>query len=81
MQQLPNVEKTGTEGSCFEWTLFNGTLKICFSFQPDTEKVKIVAYRYRNNAHLKDAEKQLSLCEYENLLSKKVYLLSYLDLF
>ena len=81
MQQLPNVEKTGTDVSCLKWTLFNGRRKICISFQTDTDNVNIVAYRYRNNVHLKDAEIKLSLCEYENLLSKKVYLLSYLDVF
>ena len=42
-------------------------------------KVIIVVYRYRNNTYVKDTEMELKLTEYEELLSKRVCLLSYLD--
>ena len=40
----------------------------------------IVAYRYRNNTYLKDTEMELKLTDYEKLLAKRVYLLSYIDI-
>ena len=51
MQQLPNVEKTDSkeEISCLKWTISNGRRKVCLNFQPDTDKFKIVVYRYRNS--------------------------------
>ena len=49
--------------------------------QTDTDKVNIVVYRYRNNTYLKDTEMDLKLTEYKKLLAKRVYLLSYIDIF
>ena len=51
------------------------------NFQTDTEKLKIVVYRYRNNLYLKDKEVTLKLSEYESILAKRVYILSYIDIF
>ena len=43
--------------------------------------MNIVVYRYRNNTYLKDTEMDLKLTEYKKLLAKRVYLLSYIDIF
>ena len=47
----------------------------------DADKVNIAVYRYRNNTYLKDTEKDLKLTEYEKLLAKRLYLLSYIGIF
>ena len=82
-QQLPDFENIDSkdETSCLNWTIYNGRRKVCINFQPDTEKVNIVVYRYRNNTNLKDTEVDLKLTEYKKLLAKRVYLLSYIDIF
>ena len=83
MQQLPDIEKTDSkeEISCLKWTTNNGRRKVCVNFQTDTDKLNIVVYRYRNNLYLKDNEVILKLTEYESLLAKRVYFLSYIDIF
>ena len=43
------------------------------------DQLDIVVYRYRDNIYLKDTEMELKLTEYEKLLTKRVYLLSYID--
>ena len=82
-QQLPDIEKIDSkdEISCFKWPIYNGRRKVCINFQTDTDKVNIVVYRYRNNTYLKDTELELKLSEYKKLLAKRVYLLSYIDIF
>ena len=82
-QQLPDIEKSDSkdEFSCLEWTIYNGRRKVCINFQTDTYKVNIVVYRYRNSTYLKDIEIDLKLTEYKKLLAKRVYLLSYIDIF
>ena len=82
-QQLPDIEKIDSkdEISCLKWTIYNGRRKVCINFQTDTDRVNIVVYRYRNNTYLKDTEMDLKLTEYKNLLAKRVYLLSYIDIF
>ena len=82
-QQLPDVEKSDSkdEISCLKWTIYNGGRKVCINFQTDTDKVYIVVYRYRNSTYLKDIEIDLKLTEYKKLLAKRVYLLSYIDIF
>ena len=82
MQQLPDIEKTDSkkEISCLKWTKYNGRRKVCVNFQADTDKFNIVVYRYRNNLYLKDKEVDLKLTEYQSLLSKQRYLLSYIDI-
>ena len=51
------------------------------NFHTDTDKVNIVVYRFRNNTYLKDTEMDLKLTEYKKILAKRVYLLSYFDIF
>ena len=83
MQQLPEIEKVGSrnEISCLKWTFYNGRRKVCIGFKTDMEKLNIVVYRYRSNTYVKDTEMELKLTGYEKLLSKRVYLLSYIDVF
>ena len=83
MQQLPDIEKTNSreEASCLKWTICNGRRKVCVNFQTDTDQLNIVVYRYRNSLHLKDIEVILKLTEYQSVLAKQVYLLSYIDTF
>ena len=81
-QQLPDVEKTDSkkEVSCLKWTIYIGRRKVCVNFHTDTDKLNIVVYRYRNNLYLKDNEVDLKLTEYQSLLVKRIYLLSYIDI-
>ena len=60
---------------------YNGRRKVCINFQTDTDKANIVVNCYRNNTYLKDTEMDLKLTQYKKLLSKRVYLLSYIDVF
>ena len=82
-QQLPDMEKVDPrdQSSCLKWTIYNSRRKVCINFQTDTDKVNIVVCRYWNSTYLKDAENDLELTEYKNLLAKRVYLLSYNDIF
>ena len=82
-QQLPEIEKTDSkeELSYLKWTKYNGRRKVCVNFQTDTDKLNIVVYRYRNNLYLKYNEPDLKLSKYQSLLAKRVYLLSYIDIF
>ena len=82
MQQLPDIEKTDSkeELSCLKWTIYNDRRNEGVNFQTDTDKLNIVVHRYRNNLYLKDNEIILKLSEYESLLAKRVYLLSYIDI-
>ena len=82
-QQLPDFEKADSkdEISCLKWTTYNGRSKVCINIKTDTDKVNIVVYRYRNSTYLKDTELDLKLTEYKKLLAKRVYLLSYIDIF
>ena len=45
------------------------------------DKLNIVVHRYRNNTYVKDTEEELKLTEYEKLSFRRVYLLSYIDVF
>ena len=83
MQQLPEIEKVDSKNeiSCLKWAIYNGRRKVCISFKTDLDKLNIVVYRYRNNTYVKDTEMELKMTEYEKLLSKRVYLLSYIDVF
>ena len=82
-QQLPDIQKADSkdEVSCLKWTIYNGRRKVCINFQTDTDKMNIVVYRYRNSTYLKDTEMDLKLTEYKKLLAKRVYVLSYIDIF
>ena len=83
IQQLPDFEKADSkdEISCLKWTNYNGRSKVCINFQTDTDNLNIVVYGYRNNTYLKDTETDLKLTEYKKLHAKRVYLLSYIDIF
>ena len=83
MQQLPEIEEvySKNEISCLKWTIYNGTRKVCISFKTDLDKLNNVVYRYRNNTYVKDTEMELKMTEYEKLPCKRVYLLSYIDVF
>ena len=80
---MPDIEKADSKDEifCSKWTICNGRRKICINFQTDTDKVNIVLYRYRNNTYVKDTEMELKFTEYKKLLAKRVYLLSYIDIF
>ena len=56
-------------------------VKKIVNFQTDTDKLNIVVYRYQNSLYLKDKELDLKMTENQSLLAKRVYLLSYLDIF
>ena len=83
MQQLPEIEKVDSKSeiSCLKWTIYNGRRKVCISFKTDMDKLNFVVYRYRNNTYVKDKEMELKLTEYAKILSNRVYLLSYIDVF
>ena len=83
MQQLSDIEEIDSkqEVSCLRWTIENVGKKVCVNFQTDTDKLTVVVYRYRNSLYLKDIEVDLNWTEYQSLLAKRVYLLSYIDKF
>ena len=83
MQQMPDSDEIDSkeETSCLKWTIYNGWRKVCVNFQTDTDKLNIVVYRYRNSLYLKDNEVDPKISEYQSLLPKRVYLLSYIDIF
>ena len=83
MQQMPDIEKSDykSEISCLQWTIYNGRRKVCVNFQTDTGKLNIAVHRYRNSLYLKDREVDLKLTEYQSVWAKRVYLLSYIDIF
>ena len=82
-QQLPDIEKSDSRDKifCLKWTIYNGRRKVCINFQTDTDKVNIVVFRYRSSTYPKDTEIDLKLIEYKKLIAKRVYLLSYIDIF
>ena len=43
--------------------------------------MNIVIFSYWNNTYVKDTEMELNLTEYEKLLAKSIYFLSYIDIF
>ena len=83
MQQLPEIEKVDSKNEipCLKWTIYNGSRKVCISFKNDMDNLNIGVYCYRNNTYVKDTEMELKLTEYEKVLSKRIYLLSYIDVF
>ena len=81
MQQLSKIRKVDSKNgiSCLKWTLYNGSRKVCISFKNDMDKLNVVVYLYWSNTYVKETERELKLNEPEKLLSKRVYLLSYID--
>ena len=82
-QQLPDIEKVDSKNEtfCLKLIIYSGRRNVCINFQTDTDNLNIVVYRYRNNTFLKDTEMELKLTEYKKLLAKRVYHLSYIDIF
>ena len=82
-QGLPDIGEADSKNgiSCLKFTIYNGSRKVCINFQTDTDKVNIVVYRYRNSTYLKDTEMDLKLPKHKKLPAKRVYLLSYIDIF
>ena len=78
---MPDIENPDSKKviSRVKRTIHNGRRKVCVFFQTDTDKLNIVVYRYRNSLYLKDNEVDLKMTEYQSLLAKRVYLLSYLE--
>ena len=61
--------------------IYNGRRKVCVIFKTDTDNLNIVVYRYPNNLYIKEDEIVLNLTEYQLLMAKRVYLLSYIGIF
>ena len=82
-QQLPDIQKVDSKDEifCLKWTIYNGRRKVSINFQTDTDKVNIVVYRYQKSTYLNNTEMDIKLKEYKKLLAKRVYLLSYIDIF
>ena len=82
MQQLPDVERTGSKQkiSCLKRTIYNGRRKVCVNFQIDRDKLNFVVYRYRKILYSKDDEVDLKITENQSLLAKRTYLLNYIDI-
>ena len=53
---------------------------VCVNF-PGIDILNIVAFCYQNNLYLKDNEVDNKLTEHQSRLAKRVYLLSYIDIF
>ena len=83
MQQWPDIEKNDfTEAqSRLKWTIYNDRRKVCVKFPTNTDKLITVVNSYRNNLYLKDTRVDLKMTEQQSLLAKRVYLLSYIDIF
>ena len=83
MQQMPNIDKSDSEEeeSCLKRTKYNGSRNVCVNIQTDTNNLDIVVYRYRNSLYLKYNEIDLKMTEYQSFLAKRVYFLSYINIF
>ena len=82
-QQLPDIETVDSKDEilCLKWIKYNGRRKVCINVPTDTDKVDIAVYRYRNNTYLKNTEVHIKLTEDEKTPAKRVYLVSYTDIF
>ena len=67
--------------SCLKRTKCEGRKKVCVNLKTDTDMLNIVVYRYRSDLYLKKIEIDLKLMEYQLLVAKQMYLLSYIDIF
>ena len=81
VRQSPDIKKNESkeEISCLKWIICNGRRKIWVNFTTDTDRLKFVVYRYRNNLYLKENEVDLKLSEHQLLEAKSAYRLSYND--
>ena len=83
MQYVPEIEKVDSKNeiSCPKRTIYNGRRKVFICFKTGMDKLNIVVYRYGNKTYLKDTEMELKFTKNKKLLSKRVCLLSYVDVF
>ena len=83
MQHLPDIEKNESKQdiSCPKRRIYNGRRNVCVNFQTDTDTLNIFVYHYRNNSYLKENEVDLKVTEYQSLMAKGNYLMSYIDVF
>ena len=83
MHQLPDIENTDSKEEiyCLKWTIDNGRRKESGSLMTDTDQLNNIVHCYRISLYNKEVEVDLKLTEYQSLLTKQVYLLSYLDTF
>ena len=83
MQQIPEVGKFDSENeiSCLRWIILNVRRKVCVFCKTDTDYGGFTVYRYRNNMFMKDSDIELKATEFNTILQKKKYLLSYLETF
>ena len=83
MHKLPDIEKIDSKNEFLRLNLTKhfSRQKVGKNYQTETNKLKIFVYRYRNNIYLKGSELELIITDYEKLFSKRVHLLSYLDVF
>ena len=83
IQQLPEIGKFDSENkvSCLRWIIFDGRRKVCVFSKTDTDYVGITVYRYRINMYMNFSDTELKATEYNTLLQKIKYLLSYLETF
>ena len=82
MKQLPDIEITDSkeELSRFNWTIYDCTKKV-LNFKTETDKLIFVGYCYWNSLYSKDNEVDLQLTKNQAFVTKRVYLLNYMDIF
>ena len=80
-QQLPDIEKTDSkeEISCLKWTKYNGSGRYVWTFRL-IQTSWILSCSVTETIY-EDNEVDLKLTEYQSLLAKRVYLLSYIEIF
>ena len=65
--------------SCQKWTINTSRRKVCVNFKTDAENFNTVISSYRKSLYFKKIKIDLKLAEYQSLLARQVYLLSYID--
>ena len=82
---MPDIEKihSNEENYCQKVTKYNGNEHIenLVNFKTDTDNLKFVVHRYRNKLYVKNIEVDIRLTKYHALLTKRICLLSYIDIF
>ena len=81
-QQLPDSQKADSKEDFFAWNgQFTMVGEKCASFFKLIQTRWILSYTAIKTTHLKDTEMELKLAEYEKLLARRVYPISYIDVF
>ena len=83
LQQKLHVEKNDSReiAGCLNWTISIGRRKVCVNFKTDTGKSNIAVCQYRNHLYQKDNKTVLKLTQDQSPSTKRVYVLSYNDIF